>query len=429
MSLGTQTRLKQIGVAMLALLMVGALTTASAQNATIAVQSFQDRIQFHAQTSDVEKLQLDVFDLSGSTVYDSDWASGRSLSWGLSTEDGQSVANGVYLYALRTQDAQGNVERYVGKLAVLDGKLQSADRSPQRSPEAGSPSSRSGGPVSGAQAEAVFTGIRSTQQSGTFPAALFQTDDATGGVSFEWGLHPDNFNNTWAMAAQSINSSSNAGDFKIQRKVSSTWQDADLRVDWDNGNVAIGSGTQNPSAKLVVGSDSGTNLIVAKDTSGSSAQTVFRVERSSGDVFADGSFNGGGADVAERIDVTTSVEAGDVVEIDPNASGKFRKAQSAMSRRVAGVISTDPGVVLGNRSVTAQGNQRDTRPLLALAGRVPVKATAKYGAIEAGDTLVSAPIPGYAQVCASDCTGAVLGKALEPLNEGTGKITVQVSLR
>jgi hypothetical protein len=68
---------------------------------------------------------------------------------------------------------------------------------------------------------------------------------------------------------------------------------------------------------------------------------------------------------------------------------------------------------------------------LALAGRVPVKVTAKYGAIQVGDLLVSSPIPGYAMKCpeASKCVGAVVGKALEPLQEGVGVIEAQVMLR
>ncbi|MEM4414211.1 MAG: hypothetical protein QXD59_08040, partial [Candidatus Caldarchaeum sp.] len=151
------------------------------------------------------------------------------------------------------------------------------------------------------------------------------------------------------------------------------------------------------------------------------------VERATGNVYADGSFTGGGADVAERIDTSEHLAPGDVVEIDPDNPGKFRKAREAISTRVAGVISTAPGVVLGNSD--AMGT--DTRPILALAGRVPVKATAKFGAIQVGDLLVSSPIPGYAMKCpeASKCIGAVIGKALEPLQEGVGIVEIQVMLR
>lgn len=201
------------------------------------------------------------------------------------------------------------------------------------------------------------------------------------------------------------------------------------------GNIGIG--ISSPSAlvhinnaanqpALRVDSSSGTNALEIYNTQGGQ-DLIFRVERATGNVYADGNFQGGGADVAERIDVSEAVEPGDVVEIDPNNPGKFRKAREAISTRVAGVISTAPGVILGNQDALGM----DTRPILALAGRVPVKATAKYGAIQVGDLLVSSPIPGYAMKCpeANKCIGAVIGKALEPLSEGTGLIEVQIVLR
>ena len=97
--------------------------------------------------------------------------------------------------------------------------------------------------------------------------------------------------------------------------------------------------------------------------------------------------------------------------------------------RVAGIITTDPGVVLGGNSVAPGGHAG--HPAVALAGRVPVKVMAKYGAIEIGDLLVSSPFPGYAMKCQNrnECIGAIIGKAMEPLESGVGKIMVQVMLR
>jgi hypothetical protein len=205
-----------------------------------------------------------------------------------------------------------------------------------------------------------------------------------------------------------------------------------------DGNVGFGTGTSsnakvhiNNTANqpaLRIDSSDGTNALEIYNTgSGSATGLIFRVQRDNGNVYAKGSFSGGGADVAERIDVSEAVEPGDVVEVDPDNPGKFRKAREALSTRVAGVISTAPGVVLGNQ----RAESNDARPILALAGRVPVKVTAKYGAIAVGDLLVSSPIPGYAMKCPekSQCIGAVIGKALEPLAEGVGVIEVQVMLR
>jgi len=218
-----------------------------------------------------------------------------------------------------------------------------------------------------------------------------------------------------------------------------------------NGNVGIG--TTSPTARthinntanqpaLRVDSSAGTNAIEVYNTGTNPAALTFRVARASGNVYADGSYNCGltsgscfnagiGADVAERIDATEKLEPGDVVEIAPHAPGSFRKARGAMSRRVAGVISTAPAVTLGNKFNDKQEHWSDGRPLLALAGRVPVKVIAKFGPIAVGDLLVSSPIPGYAMKCPdpSQCIGAIIGKALEPLKEGVGLITAQVMLR
>jgi len=211
------------------------------------------------------------------------------------------------------------------------------------------------------------------------------------------------------------------------------------------GNVGIGIAS--PAGKLDVRNtadqpalrieaSAGTNLIEAYNTgSGSATGLIFRVERETGDVRADGAFYGAGfysgsADVAEHINVSESVEPGDVVEIDPEKPGYFRKARSAYSRLVAGVISSDPGVVLGSNSDPVEG-EGDSRPVLALAGRVPVKATTENGPIQVGDLLVASSKPGYAMRCSdpASAVGAVIGKALEPLEEGEGIIMVQVTLR
>jgi len=219
----------------------------------------------------------------------------------------------------------------------------------------------------------------------------------------------------------------------------SGWTDGGTTVSLTTATDNVGIGTSTANAKthinntadqpaLRIDSSAGDNALEIYNTgSGSATGLIFWVRRDNGNVYAAGQFHGNGADVAERIDVTEAVEPGDVVEIDPENPGKFRKAREAVSTRVAGVISTAPGVVLGNKS--AESN--DTRPILALAGRVPVKATAKYGAIAVGDLLVSSPIPGYAMKCPekSQCIGAVIGKALEPLTEGVGVIEVQVMLR
>jgi len=220
---------------------------------------------------------------------------------------------------------------------------------------------------------------------------------------------------------------------------------ATVAFEFDTGRLGVG--TNAPGAQLHVHNtadqpalrieaSSGTNLIEAYNTgSGTATGLVFRVERATGDVRADGAFYGAGfytgsADVAEHINVSEPVEPGDVVEIDPDNPGHFRKARTAGSRLVAGVISTQPGVVLGSNSDPVEG-EGDPRPVLALAGRVPVKVTTENGPIAVGDLLVAASKPGYAMRAndPASTVGAVIGKALEPFDDGEGFILVQVTLR
>ncbi|MCL6642674.1 MAG: S8 family serine peptidase, partial [Candidatus Bipolaricaulota bacterium] len=164
---------------------------------------------------------------------------------------------------------------------------------------------------------------------------------------------------------------------------------------------------------------------------------VFRIERDTGNVCSDGSFNTGGADVAEYILALEPLEPGDVVEVDPHNPKHYRKARGAYSPLVAGVISSNPGFVLGLKhlslalSVNGEGTGEvgpGERPLLALLGRVPVKATTENGPIRPGDLLTSASKRGYAMRCVdvTQCEGAIIGKALETLDEGEGVILMLV---
>lgn len=62
---------------------------------------------------------------------------------------------------------------------------------------------------------------------------------------------------------------------------------------------------------------------------------------------------------------------------------------------------------------------------VALAGRVPVKASAASGAIAIGDPLAASPLPGVAMKATAP--GPVIGTALEPLAQGLGTIQVLVN--
>ncbi len=445
------------------LVVMGLGLGAWAQSASLTVTTYSDAVRFSAQGS-VKELRVEILSLSGQKVFDSGPVLSNALDWKLLNTQGQPVANGVYLYTVTVKDPFGNVTKKLGKLAVLRGKGIAAP------------------PLSGITVGELATGnprlqvqwdvtgnytIQGNLGVGTETPSV--KADVVGDIYVGDGVGTDSFFVGGRLLSQSrINTfyihgselmgfshqlttgsgrvevgqfrftgvGGNAGYMSFFTKGSADPAKVERMRITETGNVGIG--TSSPSAQthinntanqpgLRIDSSSGTNALEIYNTEGGQ-NLIFRVERTTGNVYADGSITGGGADVAERIDTTEPLEAGDVVEIDPDHPGKFRKAREAVSTRVAGVISTAPGVVLGNKDAVTSS---DARPILALAGRVPVKVTAKYGAIQVGDLLVSSPIPGYAMKCpqASQCIGAVIGKALEPLSEGTGLIEAQVMLR
>ena len=158
---------------------------------------------------------------------------------------------------------------------------------------------------------------------------------------------------------------------------------------------------------------------------------VFRVD-GTGRVFADGGFRPVGADFAESVAVRGSAEhyaPGDLLVIDATGERLLSKSQTPYSTLVAGIYSTQPGVVASQHRISDALPQNEVP--LAVVGIVPCKVTAENGPIAAGDLLVTSSTPGHAMkgTDRSRMLGAVVGKALEPLQKGTGVIQVLVTLQ
>jgi hypothetical protein len=167
------------------------------------------------------------------------------------------------------------------------------------------------------------------------------------------------------------------------------------------------------------------NLIIG--TAGTPAVDVFRVN-GNGSVFANGDYNAGGADVAEYVPATETLQPGDVVEIDEDNGAALRLSSQSNSTSVAGVISTRPGLSLNTS--TAELEAAQGMPRLALSGRVPVKVSSENGAIRAGDLLVSGSKPGRAmRAPKTPLPGTVIGKAMQKMDSDVGQIEMLVMLR
>src|SRR6267378_1385571 len=159
--------------------------------------------------------------------------------------------------------------------------------------------------------------------------------------------------------------------------------------------------------------------------------TVFRVD-GNGTVHANGGFRPFGADFAESVAVKDGAEhyaPGDLLMIDASGERRLSLSQSPYSTLVAGIYSTQPGVIASQHRVDEALPNNEVP--LAVIGIVPCKVTVENGPIAAGDLLVTSYVQRHAMkgTDRARMLGAVVGKALEPLREGTGLIQVLVTLQ
>jgi hypothetical protein len=179
-----------------------------------------------------------------------------------------------------------------------------------------------------------------------------------------------------------------------------------------NGSVGVGTSTPSSSYKL--------------DVNGAA--------HVSGDLNATGTITGGNIqakyqDVAEWVPSGTTLPAGTVVVLDATRNNHVTMSLKAYDTRVAGVVSAQPGITLGEGG--------EGRSLVATTGRVRVKVDATRAPIAIGDLLVTSDVPGVAMKSVPvdlggtmiHRPGTIMGKALEPLEKGTGEILVLLSLQ
>jgi hypothetical protein len=206
-----------------------------------------------------------------------------------------------------------------------------------------------------------------------------------------------------------------------------------LAIERTDGRLGIG--TTSPNATLTAKLIDGSGSIIRGDIEGvdpdddSDDVTVFRVTSTGRTITTAVQITGGG-DLVEGFESSEGkLEPGTVVVIDTERAGQLKSSSSAYDRKVAGVISGAGGINHGIQM--GQDGVMDGENLVAMTGRVYVKCSAENGAIRPGDLLTTAALVGHAMRAedVSRSFGAVIGKAMTSLEDGTGLVLVLVNLQ
>jgi len=154
-----------------------------------------------------------------------------------------------------------------------------------------------------------------------------------------------------------------------------------------------------------------------------------------GNVSIDGLLNVSGdvllpnRDISERFAVASLAECEPGMVMVVGGDGMLTACACAYDRRVIGVISgagtRRPAVTLGH------GQHAGPDVAVALVGTAYCLVDADHGEIGVGDLLTSAPTRGHAMKVVDPLLspGAVIGKALAPLERGRGLIPIVISLQ
>jgi hypothetical protein len=415
-----------VGAVILSAVIVPLWVTADSGEISFTATLYSDVIRFEA--GGVASLRVTIYDLSENELWSSGLVMGDFVDWDRANARGERLANGYYLYLAQGWDGSDTlILSKAGKVVLLPGDQVQLQAAPIPLPSAGD-SGRIEAPLQ-PMAQVFNDDIHLVKSGALF---LIRTTDDSAWPQL-W------FRNAANVLKGAFTYKSSTDVFTLRKMAADGAANERTKLELYDSKIAllggnVGVGTDNPTDVLTIEGASGNLIACYPSSSRAAGAAVFRVE-SDGDVYADGTayaanFVTGSADVAERINVSEWVEAGDVVEIDPDHVGFFRKATGLYSRRVAGIISTSPGVILGNDFDSTADHWDDARPVLAIAGRVPVKASTENGPIAVGDLLVSSSDPGIAMKGDPAASiGAVVGKAMEPLQEGEGTIMAQVTLR
>jgi hypothetical protein len=238
-------------------------------------------------------------------------------------------------------------------------------------------------------------------------AAVTGSQWATSGTAINYGTGNVGIGTASPTAKLDVNGTVNATGLTVNGAAvtGSQWATSGTAINYGTGNVGIG--TSAPSSKLHVVGDG----------------------RVTGNLTVDGNIAAKYQDVAEWVNSSQALTSGTVVVLDQTRSNQVIASSQSYDTRVAGVISEQPGIALGEGGAG--------KVLVATTGRVRIKVDASNGAIHIGDLLVTSDKEGVAMKSQPiniggaqiHRPGTLIGKALESLENGTGEMLVLLSLQ
>jgi len=186
-------------------------------------------------------------------------------------------------------------------------------------------------------------------------------------------------------------------------------------IDGNNANMFMGGRGRDGDIALFAASENNP----ANDAS----KATIHMSGDSGDIILRN------ADCAEEFTVSSTVPSapGDAMVLDDD--GLLRPCSNAYDTRTIGVISGadlyKPGIVLDRQ------DDMENRSPIALVGKVCVRVSDKNGPIRIGDMLTTSDLEGHAMKVTdtSRAFGAVIGKALDNHDMGTGMIPMVIALQ
>ena len=255
--------------------------------------------------------------------------------------------------------------------------------------------------------------------SSTFGTALSATITGAGSANIDhvritvsYSMPLTVTNRSWVLGSDW----SDQGLFKISGS-SSTLGNHDYLTITSSGSVAIGNSGAIVSSNIPAGSFVINNGALCVDNGGG---TCANSARTAGNIYAK-STSITSIDLAENYPtLDSSIGTGEVLALDSAHPIFVKRAVGRKDERLLGIVSTDPGLLLGGFNPQQFAGSRQLP--VALAGRVPVKVNGLGGAILVGDALTASTVPGTARKARDD--EQIIGYALESF-AGSGASVIQ----